>query len=261
MSDEEDNESSAINISHSSKKSSVKSKSSSSSSSSSSLKKNAEKYTEKLNKRGVIYLSRVPPFMKPNKARNIFEEFGEVTRLYLAEEDSSIRNKRKSNGGNGSKQFVEGWIEYSDKKIAKSVAESLNNTIMGGNKGSFYHDDIWNIKYLKNFKWDFLTEKFAYERRVREQKLKASMLQSKRANAEFVDLIEQQKANKHVDERRKRKSTEINNNEGDNNNNNSKDDGNLKRKFRQVQSIANQHGEKEALVNKKLLREIFTKKD
>jgi hypothetical protein len=45
-----------------------------------------------------------------------------------------------------------GWIEFSDKKIAKQVAESLNNTAIGGKKGDFYHDDIWNLKYLKKFK-------------------------------------------------------------------------------------------------------------
>lgn len=87
------------------------------------------------------------------------------------------RKKRKDNGGNGSKQFNEGWIEFSDKKVAKSVAESLNNTNIGGKKGDFYHDDIWNLKYLKNFKWDYLTEKFAYEKRVKENKLKIAMMQ------------------------------------------------------------------------------------
>lgn len=50
------------------------------------LIKEAEEYKQALDKRGVIYISRVPPFMKPNKVRNMFEQYGEVTRLYLAEE-------------------------------------------------------------------------------------------------------------------------------------------------------------------------------
>lgn len=66
--------------------------------------------------------------------------------------DSAVRKKRKEAGGNGSKMFREGWVEFADKKIARQVAESLNNTMIGGKKGSFYHDDMWNIKYLKNFK-------------------------------------------------------------------------------------------------------------
>ena len=120
--------------------------------SASGLREDAVQYTASLSKRGVIYVSRIPPFMKPNKMRVIFEEYGEVTRLYLAEEDAEQRRKRKELGGNASKQFKEGWVEYSDKKVAKRVADSLNNTIIGGKKGSFYHDDIWNLKYLKGFK-------------------------------------------------------------------------------------------------------------
>jgi ESF2/ABP1 family protein len=29
----------------------------------------------------------------------------------------------------------------------------------GGKKRNFYHDDMWNIKYLKGFQWRHLTEK------------------------------------------------------------------------------------------------------
>lgn len=45
-----------------------------------------------------------------------------------------------------------GWVEFSDKKVAKNVAESLNNTHIGGRKGDYYHDDTWNLKYLRKFK-------------------------------------------------------------------------------------------------------------
>ena len=48
-----------------------------------SFRKDAIEYAETVQKRGVIYISRIPPFMKPNKVRNCFEVYGEVTRLYL----------------------------------------------------------------------------------------------------------------------------------------------------------------------------------
>lgn len=172
---------------------------------SSALREDAKKYADKLGRRGVIYMSRVPPFMKPNKARSLLEEYGEITRIYLAEEDAAVRKKRKEKGGNASKQFSEAWIEFSDKKVAKRVAESLNNTPIGGRKSDFYHDDIWNLKYLKKFKWEFLTEKISYERRVREQKVNAAMMQSKRENAEFVELVEQTKGQKHVEQRKEKR--------------------------------------------------------
>jgi hypothetical protein len=54
------------------------------------LLKEAEQYKESLEKRGVIYMSRVPPFMKPNKARNLFEQYGEVTRIFLQEEGMRV---------------------------------------------------------------------------------------------------------------------------------------------------------------------------
>jgi ESF2/ABP1 family protein len=66
--------------------------------------------------------------------------------------DSNISIKRR--------KFVEGWVEFKDKKIAKRLALTLNNQKIGGKRRSFYHDDLWNIKYLPKFKWNYLTEKF-----------------------------------------------------------------------------------------------------
>ena len=176
------------------------------------LRKDAEQYRENLAKRGVIYISRVPPFMKPNKARTMFEQYGEVTRLYLAEEDRKLREKRREKGGNASKQFQEGWVEFADKSIAKSVAESLNNTRIEAKKGSFYHDDLWNLKYLKNFKWEYLTEKISYERRVRESKLNLAMMHAKRTNAEVVELMEKTKVQKIVHERKRKRAVDATSN-------------------------------------------------
>jgi len=44
-----------------------------------------------------------------------------------------VRKKRKKHGGSGRKLFTEGWIEFKDKRIAKAVALSLNNTPIGNN--------------------------------------------------------------------------------------------------------------------------------
>ena len=112
----------------------------------SKMKKEALAYRQKLASRGVLYLSRVPPFMKPNKLRQLLSPYGDITRLFLQEEDASVRKRRKHGGGNGSKQFVEGWIEYSEKDTAKHVARALNNNRIGGKKGDFYYDDLWNLK-------------------------------------------------------------------------------------------------------------------
>jgi hypothetical protein len=63
---------------------------------------------------------------------------------------------------------------------AAAVAATLNTTPIGGKKGEYYREDLWNLKYLRHFKWDHLTEKVAYERRVREQKLRLETMQVRR---------------------------------------------------------------------------------
>lgn len=38
---------------------------------------------KKTKKRGIIYLSTIPPYMNVTKVREIFSQFGEVGRIYL----------------------------------------------------------------------------------------------------------------------------------------------------------------------------------
>ncbi len=35
---------------------------------------------------GIIYLSRIPPYMKPLKVRHIFSQYGKVGRIFLQPE-------------------------------------------------------------------------------------------------------------------------------------------------------------------------------
>ena len=45
-------------------------------------------------RRGVVYVSRIPPFMKPVKLRHMLEQFAKIGRLYLAPEGASKDNIR-----------------------------------------------------------------------------------------------------------------------------------------------------------------------
>jgi hypothetical protein len=87
--------------------------------------------SEEHQRRGLCYLSRLPPFMKPAKLRHLLSQHGEVLRIYLAAEDAAARTRRKRAGGNSGKKFHEGWVEFADKKVARRVAESLNGSQMG----------------------------------------------------------------------------------------------------------------------------------
>ncbi|KAJ1887476.1 RNA-binding ATPase activator esf2 [Kickxella alabastrina] len=143
--------------------------------------------TEK--KSGVVYMSRVPPFMKPAKVRHLLEKYGQIGRVYLVEEEDKRRKSRVKSGGNRRKQFVEGWIEFKNKKYARAVASMLNNTQMGGKKHGFYHDDLWNLKYLPKFKWRHLSEQLAGEKAAREQRLQSEVSQSRKELDAYVKNV------------------------------------------------------------------------
>merc|ERR1712166_594085 len=160
-------------------------------------KTEAEKFDEKMQKRGVIYLSRIPPYMQPLKIRNYFCQFGKIDRVYLTPEDPKSREKRKKKGGNSRKKFIDGWVEYCDKKIAKRVAAQLNGQIMGGNKRNYWHDDIWNIKYLPKFKWYHLAETIAYQNAVKDEKMRTQVRQARRENEDYMRKVQKSKQMEH----------------------------------------------------------------
>ena len=110
--------------------------------------KETENFNEKLRRRGVVYLSRIPPRMGPTKVKALLGEYGTVTRVYLEEEDKAARKRRLRVSGSktGGKRYNEGWVEFEDKKVAKRVALALNSNPITNHKRSVHADDIWNIK-------------------------------------------------------------------------------------------------------------------
>lgn len=154
--------------------------------------------TEKAVKRsGVIYVSRVPPFMKPGTIRSIFEKFGKINRVYLSPEDAQTRSRRLQQGQNRKKNFHEGWLEFIRKTDAKKAVESLNGTTLGAigmvKKRSYYRDDIWSLRYLNGFKWHNLTEQIATETAERQSRMRAEISKATRENKEFVRNIQKSK--------------------------------------------------------------------
>ena len=169
-------------------------------------KKRLEKHLADAENRGVVYLSRVPPFLKPEALRTMLSGMGsEVLRIYLAPETKEARAGRVRAGGNKKKSFSEGWVEFSDKRRAKRIASTLNSTSMSNNKRSFYAHDLWNIKYLHKFKWHHLTEKIAYEARVRRDKMVAELSAAKKESSFYMRKVEQAKAIDAMEDRKKRR--------------------------------------------------------
>ncbi|XP_050344344.1 uncharacterized protein LOC126769523 [Nymphalis io] len=143
---------------------------------------------QKKRKRGIIYLSTIPPYMNVAKIREIFSQYGDVKRIYL--QSSAKPGEKRKRVPN---LFTEGWVEFEKKKTAKSVAANLNNTQIGSRKKSRYYDMIWNIKYIPRFKWVHLSERLAYERAAMKQRLRAEISQAKKEAHYLQNNIEKSK--------------------------------------------------------------------
>ncbi|KAI9821716.1 MAG: RNA-binding ATPase activator esf2 [Pycnora praestabilis] len=154
-------------------------------------------------KTGVIYLSRIPPFMKPHRVKHFLSPFGPIGRIFLSPEAPQSHTKRVKSGGNKKRSFTDGWVEFVSKADAKIVAETLNTQIVGGKKGGWYHDDVWNIKYLKGFKWAHLTEQIANENAERAARLRADIGRVRRENEHFVENVERAKMMEGMEAKRK----------------------------------------------------------
>ena len=61
---------------------------------------------------------------------------------------------------------------------------------MGGKKGGWYRDDVWNAKYLKGFGWGDLMAGVRGEEREREEKVRVGVGREKRERAEFLKNLE-----------------------------------------------------------------------
>lgn len=156
-------------------------------------KKNLVASEEAIKKSGVVYMSRIPPGMKPSALRSLLSPYGRLNRIFLAPEDPTVRARRKRAGGNKRVLFTEGWVEFVKKKEAKAACELLNGHNVGGKKGSFFRDDIWNLVYLKGFKWHNLTEQITTENAERTSRMRAEISKSTKENKEFVRNVERAK--------------------------------------------------------------------
>ncbi|APA13203.1 hypothetical protein SS1G_14112 [Sclerotinia sclerotiorum 1980 UF-70] len=156
-------------------------------------KKNLVASAAAIKKSGVVYLSRIPPFMKPTKLRSLLEPYGDINRIFLTPEDPASHTRRVRNGGNKKRSFVDGWVEFVNKADAKKVCELLNAKTIGGKKGNYYHDDVWNLLYLKGFKWNNLTDQIAAENAERTSRMRAEISKTTKENKEFVQNVERAK--------------------------------------------------------------------
>ncbi|KAH9978096.1 hypothetical protein BGW80DRAFT_1285766 [Lactifluus volemus] len=156
-------------------------------------------------KAGMIYISRIPPGMQPAKVRHLMSQYGEVGRVYLQKEDAKRAYLRRKYTTTKKPHYTEGWVEFKDKKVARSVAGLLNAQSIGGKKGTRWRDDVWTLKYLPNS---------THEAAMHTAQLRLELSQSRAEQREYLKNVElarrKELNNKRAgsDERVKRQRTE-----------------------------------------------------
>ncbi|KAF9740916.1 RNA-binding ATPase activator esf2 [Paraphaeosphaeria minitans] len=162
----------------------------------------------KKDKSGVIYLSRIPPFMKPTVLRSLLTPYGAVGRVFMTPEPAASRTQRLRTGGTRRKLYLDGWVEFLSKKDAKFVAENLNAQTMGGKKRGRWHDEVWNVKYLSGVKWAHLVEQIQNENAERTARLRVEIAKGNKENARFLENVERGKMLGGMEAKRKAKGEE-----------------------------------------------------
>ncbi|QRV72970.1 RNA recognition motif protein [Ceratobasidium sp. AG-Ba] len=155
---------------------------------------------------GIIYISRIPPGMRPAKVKHLMSGYGKVGRVYLQQEDPKRAYLRRKHTATKKVHYTEGWVEFESKHVARSVAGMLNAQPIGGKKGTRWRDDIWTMKYLPKFKWNMLTEQVAQEAAARTARLRVELSQSRAEQRDYLKNVELARV---LDKRAKRKQNPI----------------------------------------------------
>lgn len=84
-------------------------------------------------------------------------------------------------------------MEFKKKKIAKLAVKELNNTQVGGKRRNPWYSELWNMKYLKKFRWTHLNERIAYEQEIRKQRLRQEITLAKKEANFYIQNVEKSK--------------------------------------------------------------------
>lgn len=151
-------------------------------------------FKEEKDRTGIVYISRIPPLMGPQELRSFLCPFGEISRVYLTPVDKTGTKRRGL--------FIDGWVEFKNKKAAKNAALALNGTTVAGKRTGKYYGELWSIKYLAKFKWHQLTEQLEYEKATRQQKMMMEISQAKREASFYLKQAEKAETNAKIEAKR-----------------------------------------------------------
>ncbi|OQR72129.1 pre-rRNA-processing protein ESF2-like [Tropilaelaps mercedesae] len=192
---------------------------------------------------GIVYLSYIPDRLTVAMTRELLSPFGKVGRIYF--EPMKRLNKRTR----PNHRFAEGWVEFEKKAVAKKVAEMLNLKPVGGKRHAPYYDALWSIKYLHRFRWPHLTERLAYEKAVKDQRLRTEIAQAKREASYYAKALERSIR------LRKQRKQQVKDAGGEDSTHTGHNNLRLRKTDREIRLEKNEG----SLVDRKLLMSIFSK--
>ncbi|UZJ54250.1 hypothetical protein CBS101457_003570 [Exobasidium rhododendri] len=177
-----------------------------------------EAFEKKEKRKGIIWISRIPYGMTVAKVRHLLSGFGDVDRIYLQDGREKESGEKRTGRQSKSAHFTEGWVEFTNKKVAKAVAEMLNAEPIGAASGGSgggkrgknsgglgsrrWKDEIWTMKYLSGFKWGMLSEQLANERASRASRVRAELSQSAFEQKDYLRKVERARVMRDKEARR-----------------------------------------------------------
>ena len=162
--------------------------------------KTHESNSKKVKRPGVIYLSSLPPYLRPSALKNLLGQrgFEPITRVFLTPASSSSHHGKNRKR----KTYAEGWVEFASHSMARKCAETLNANVIGGLKRGWYHDDVWNMRYLRGMAWDELMSGIREERREEEGRRTE---ERQRVNSEAKQFLADVERSKVLETKRKKR--------------------------------------------------------
>ena len=128
--------------------------------------------------------------MQVHVLKEMMSLFGAVGRVYLVPIRKVADSKTSIERKNFNIPFKHGWVEFIDKKAARKAADMLNGQPIMGKKHVAWSGELWNLRYLKNFKWQNLKEQDEFDENVKRQRMRLEISQSRKEVAEYTKNVE-----------------------------------------------------------------------
>eukprot|EP00759_Apiculatamorpha_spiralis_P043823 PhF_6_TR41003/c0_g1_i1/m.62106/K14785/ESF2, ABT1; ESF2/ABP1 family protein len=140
-------------------------------------------------RRGLIYFTCVPTGVTPTSLYTFLSHYGEITHMHLtaASQGSDFAQvQRRQLHKGATKLYKDGYVEFTDRVVAKQVAAELNMTpctFLSRRKQGY--GQLWNVRYEKGMRWEHVVEEKEEERVRRSTQKQDEKRRMRELNSEY----------------------------------------------------------------------------